>query len=360
MKSLISPFIKARLILTLWYSWMILLILIVFSVFIYTAQNRDFSRIVLQQQYGNNIPRGLTAYELREINAQVKELRNSFILNIAIIDSFILVLGAILSYVLAGKTLEPIQNNFEIQKEFTANASHELRTPLSAIQTTAEVALRSNKKTGEELRMVLSQIHDESLRMNKLIDELLTISRAESGMIKLSLEKLSLEKIAREAALEMTPLAEKKNQKLDITAEETFIRADRDRIKQLILILIDNAIKYTTPNGTIILAVKAKPKPQIKISDNGPGMSAFEKTKIFERFYRKDKARTGEGTGLGLSIAKWIADSHKAVIKVDSKMGNGSTFTVIFPQFTFPTATQPRLKTRIPKALLKSTAINKS
>lgn len=327
-----TKFTTARITLTMWYVLVLFFIVIAFSVALYATETTNFVRVVLQHNFGDFIPRRLPSFAVQDLRAQVNALRRTFLIDITIIDGVILLIGGALSYFLAGKNLEPIQLSMEEQKEFLANASHEIRTPLAAIQTASEVALRGKTKTKGDYRKVIEQTYEESKRLSIMADELLTLSRFDAGMIKTKLLKVTLSEILSEVFDETKPLAQSKHIRLKKNIEpEVFIVADKNKIKQLALILIDNAIKYTPSYGTVTLTLVSKPKITFSIADTGVGVAKKDQKKIFERFYQVDTARSGKSAGLGLSIAKWIVDVHYGTITVKSVEEKGSTFTVTFP-----------------------------
>lgn len=325
-------FTHTRIILTLWYSVILLIILSAFSVALYTIENRNFTRIVIQRDFGASIPSHVSPDERKIILQQVKELRRSFVTTILFIDSIVLIIGGGLSFLLADKTLRPIQLSLQKQKEFLADASHELRTPLAAIQTASEVILRGKSKTKEDYKRVVQQTYDETKRLGQMANDLLELSRIDSGNSMLHKETVQVDSIAHIIVSEIKPLLRQKNIVFKTTiAENVIINGDKNRIKQLFFILLDNAIKFTPEHGTITLSVKNKPKPTITVTDTGIGIDPKEQKRIFERFYQSDPSRTATGAGLGLSIAKWITEAHQGSIKVKSEKGKGSIFRITFP-----------------------------
>lgn len=326
-----TKFTTARITLTMWYGLVLLFIVLAFSFALYTTETNNFVRVVLQHNFGDYIPRRLSPLTLSDLKAQVTALRQSFILDLTIIDTAILLIGGALSYFLAGKQLEPIQKSLDEQKGFLANASHEIRTPLAAIQTASEVALRGKTKTKEDYRKVIEQTYEETKRLSSMADELLTLSRFDAGMIQIRPQQINLSEVLEEVYEETLPLATKKQIKLEKHIEQhVFVTADKNRIKQLSLILLDNAFKFTPAHGTVEIVLSQKPKASFVVRDTGIGIAKKDQQKIFERFYQVDTARSGRSAGLGLSIAKWIADAHHASCSVKSVLGKGSTFTVAF------------------------------
>jgi heavy metal sensor kinase len=229
-----------------------------------------------------------------------------------------------------------LQAAFERQKQFTSDASHELRTPLAVMRGDMEIALR-RERSPEEYQRVLSSNLEEIVRLTRLIEDLLMLARADSGRLELRCEPVDLNKLCRQMADYITPLAQQRDQTLTYEPAQgtIIINADLQRIKQLLLNLLDNAIKYTPPGGSVTLGLKAEnDQAVITVSDNGRGISAEDLPHIFERFFRrsgKTSDRSAAGFGLGLSIVKWIVDSHGGQIETNSQQGQGTTFTVKLP-----------------------------
>ena len=251
-----------------------------------------------------------------------------------------LLIAALAGHWAAKKALIPIKNAFAAQQQFVADASHELRTPLSVFQASLEVLERKEGTTmAASSQQILTDLRDEVRRMTRLVSDLLTLARADSGVMEIVKEELNLVPMAQQILRTLTPLAEKKNITLQlIVPEQAILHADKDRMAQLVVILLDNAIKFTNDGGEVNLVVQCqtihhKQRITIVIKDTGIGMTKAEVDQIFERFYRADKTRSREegGTGLGLSIAAWIVKAHGGIINVASELGRGSTFTVQLP-----------------------------
>lgn len=231
--------------------------------------------------------------------------------------------------------LARIESAFLRVTQFTADASHELRTPISLIRTEAEIALRKSRGDAE-YREALRHILLEAERTSSLVEELLSLARADSGRESLHLTVIDLRAVITETANEWRPMVEAR--KLRFTQEvatcELPVLADRSSVQRLLAILLDNAVKYTPPPGVVELGLQTRNKKAvITVRDSGIGIAEREQTKIFERFYRADKARSRElgGAGIGLAIAEWIVQQHRGSIAVQSSMGNGSTFLIEFP-----------------------------
>ena len=250
-----------------------------------------------------------------------------------------LVIAAFTGHLLAGRAIVPIKNSFARQREFVADASHELRTPLSVMLTSVEAI-----RTDDENRLspfsvqVLDDTKGEIKRMAKIVSDLLTLARADAGATALIKEKFDINMIAEKIIRSFQPIATEKGIKLEFVGTSNLsIQADRERISQLLVILIDNALKYVQHEGEVILTVKqlagSKGTINIIVQDNGVGIPEKEQQLIFERFYRIDKVRSRDagGTGLGLSIAKWIVEAHGGTIRVASSIGVGSTFIISLP-----------------------------
>ncbi|EIW19762.1 MULTISPECIES: sensor histidine kinase [Pelosinus] len=280
-----------------------------------------------------------TVFVGEDISSYYQMLKMLLIMMV-ILSLVFLIIAAFAGHLLAGTAMIPIKQAFSRQREFVADASHELRTPLSVLQLSAEAVQNDNdQKLSPFSTQVLDDMNSEIRRMTRLINDLLTLARADAGATNIIKEKFDLVAMAKPLVRSIQPLAVVKRLKLAMSGDETLpITADRERISQLLLILIDNAIKYTPAGGKVdvLLTRTATPKPSVTIavSDTGEGISEKERKLIFERFYRIDKARSREegGTGLGLSIAKWIVDVHGGKIKVESTPGKGSSFIVILPQ----------------------------
>ena len=218
---------------------------------------------------------------------------------------------------------------------FTADASHELRTPVALIRTTAELALR-RERAADVYREALGQIADEAVRTGELVEDLLALARADAGNSALQFDRVDLAEVCREVCAQAEPIASARELHLTgiVPAGPTWVEGHKLAVHRLLLQLIDNALKYTRPGGSVTLALSAAgDAATVSVRDTGIGIDAAALPHIFERFYRADASRTREtgGSGLGLAIAKWIADSHHAEIQVSSAAGEGSEFQVRFP-----------------------------
>ena len=229
-----------------------------------------------------------------------------------------------------------LQAAFERQKQFTSDASHEMRTPLAVMRGEIELALR-RERPPEEYRRTLTSNLEEILRLARLVEDLLMLARADAGKVELRCAPLELRKLCADMTDYIEPLAEQRHQTLRYTASDTTvtIHADQQRIKQLLLNLLDNAIKYTAEGGTITLSLKAENDYAVlAVTDTGRGIPAEDLPHVFERFFRrsaKTADRTASGSGLGLSIVKWIVDAHDGQITARSQVNEGTTFETRLP-----------------------------
>jgi signal transduction histidine kinase len=259
---------------------------------------------------------------------------------ILLLSTLILLSIAIwLAYFFAGKAMVPIKKSYYRQVEFTTNASHELRTPLSVIHSSVELLEECKDKLPEFEQHVLDSLMDEVKRMIRLVESLLTLARSDSKSSQMKLDTVDLVQVSQQMYQAIQPLALKKGVYLKLDVPEydhgfNFIVGNVDQLKQLIYILLDNAIKYTPPGGQVTLTYGAKHngRTMLQIADTGIGIPKDELARIFERFYRVDKARSRElgGAGLGLSIAADILNNHRAYIHVTSEEGKGSVFEIEF------------------------------
>ncbi len=245
------------------------------------------------------------------------------------------------------------------QRRFVADASHELRTPLTTVRGNASLLRRFERLTPEDRVAVVEQIAAESERMSRLVNDLLTLARADAGQL-LESEAVALGPLIDDVALQGRVLAEGKVSISVVHLTDVQVRGDADALRQLLLILVDNAIKYTPRGGSITLGLSTdsqlaprQPGPTARISvvDTGVGIPAADLPHVFERFYRADRARQAGGTGLGLAIGKWIAEAHGGAISVESAPGTGSIFTVTLPALSVtPFPPPPTARRKAPAA----------
>ena len=276
----------------------------------------------------------ITVQFIRNVNSEQKLLER--LLLIMLVGMGVGIICAVASgYFLAGKALVPIKKAWQKQTEFVSDASHELRTPLAVIQAKTDLLFRSPAATIQDKILDVSTISNESRRLSKLVTNLLTLARSDSDQIEVKKETFHLNELLKEIHQQYEEIVMYQEKSLRIEAAEpvTFF-GDKARIHQLIVILLDNAMKYTMEGGEILLASgHTHSSIFLKVKDNGIGIPEMDIPKIFDRFYQSDKARTAaEGTGLGLSIAKWIIEKHHGKTKVQTTLGKGTTIEITFPK----------------------------
>ena len=227
-----------------------------------------------------------------------------------------------------------LDDAFRRQRQFTADASHELRTPLTAIKGQTEVALQKDRDP-EDYRSVLRNVNLEVDRMIRLVSSLLMLARADAQQVPLARESISLGGVIGDAADQVRPAADSKGVLIRVrNGRETRLTADQDLLLQLMLNLLDNAVKHTPAGSSIDVSWSIEDgSAQVVVSDEGPGIASEHLPHIFDRFYRVDKARSrdGGGVGLGLSICRWIAQAHGGSIEAGNAPGLGATFKVHLP-----------------------------
>jgi|HigsolmetaAR204D_1030405.scaffolds.fasta_scaffold00238_6 two-component system sensor histidine kinase ResE len=230
----------------------------------------------------------------------------------------------------------------KLRNDFVANVSHEIRTPLSMVQGYSEALLDDIAASPEERRELVQVIYDESLRMGRLVKDLLDLARMEAGHLEMNYERLDMNALLGRVYRKFAAMAKEKGILLVKSEDdETLVleSADRDRLEQVLTNLLDNAIRHTPPGARILLGAKKIASQdgeqlEITVQDEGEGIPPEDLPYIFERFYKADKARKREssgGTGLGLFIVKTLVEAHRGKIRVQSKPGSGTTFTITLP-----------------------------
>lgn len=249
---------------------------------------------------------------------------------------FCTLLSFLASFFMAKHVIKPIQYATTQQKKFVANASHELRTPITIMQTNLDIM--KGAPPGDTLdnnRKWLNNLQGETTRMTELINSLLFLARADANQQLLEKEYFSLNNVVEGAVTAFELLAAEKEITLETKIHDVSITGlgDPARIKQVLTILIDNALRHTPPNGKITTnCYNTVDTSVINVIDTGEGIAEEDIAKIFDRFYQADSSRQRGGAGLGLSMAKWIIKRHKGTLKVFSKLGEGTTFTIKLPR----------------------------
>ncbi|MFB6802821.1 two-component sensor histidine kinase [Peribacillus butanolivorans] len=238
-------------------------------------------------------------------------------------------------YLLAGRALIPVKKSWDQQQQFVSDASHEIRTPLAVIQSRADLLFQSPNATIEEKAVDISIISKEVRRLNKLVNGLLTLTRTDSNQMEVKKASFFLDDLLLEIVEQYTDIASFEEKTITSYApNQVVFLGDKERIHQLLVILVDNAMKFTDEGGVIsISCVKNSSSIILSVEDNGKGIPQEEIPKIFNRFYQIEQSRSAnEGSGLGLSIAKWIVNTHQGTIKVTSEPNTSTRFEITFPR----------------------------
>lgn len=273
----------------------------------------------------------------RDVTAIYNGLRKSTLL-LGIFSAIAFLFATLAGHLMAGKAIIPLKIAYERQRQFAADASHELRTPLSVIMSSVDVLQNDQQDASPFIKQVMEDMKDEIKKMARLVSDLLLVARSDSQNAALLKESFLLTDVVKQVLRKIQPLADHKQIKLYFSEKHSVeLHADLQQMKQLLFILIDNAIKYTAEKGMVTVKLDQTMNDdmvKILVTDTGVGIPAAEQSLIFDRFYRADKARSREsgGSGLGLAIAKGIVDLHNGEIKVESRVGGGSTFIVVLPK----------------------------
>jgi signal transduction histidine kinase len=253
----------------------------------------------------------------------------------------LLSLGA--AWFLAGRALIPIQQAVQRQQEFVADASHELRTPLTVLRSATDLLNQHREEPLEANGELFDDVRAEITRMQRLAQDMLTLARSDAGGLELMTAPLQLGPLASDVVRRTMPLAVSQQVQLRAVddAPDLTVDADPDRLQQVLLILIDNAIKHTPAGGTVEVGVRRHGgSAQLTVTDTGSGIAADDLPRIFDRFYRADKARARAqgGTGLGLAIARMLVEAHHGQVQIASTVGVGTHVTVLLPLVHPPAA----------------------
>jgi signal transduction histidine kinase len=249
----------------------------------------------------------------------------------AAVVAVVLVLAG--GYFLVQKSTDPVERSMAYTRRFMADAAHELRTPIAVMRTKAEVALQA-PRTADSYAATLDGMGREAQRLGRVVDDLLTLARADAGERPVRRERLFLDDMVIDAAMSVRTLAQAAGVQLVVEEfEETPIDGDAALVRELAVVLLDNAVKFTPAGGTVRVRVQPRPVPTLVVEDTGCGIPREQLPHVFERFYRGDPARSrAGGAGLGLPIAQWIAAAHDAELTVTSNEGRGTRASVTFPR----------------------------
>ncbi|HEU4618916.1 MAG TPA: HAMP domain-containing sensor histidine kinase [Gammaproteobacteria bacterium] len=271
---------------------------------------------------------GVSAADVVEIHREYPGLLLAFVLA-AVLALALVGAGG---WLLALRSTRPVRDAFQSMRGFMADAAHELRTPVAVVKGHADVALRQPRETAE-YREILAAIHREAARLDGILENLLTIARADAGAWPVHFEPLYLDDLLLDVVGNARALGSGRVT-LDVAAlEEAPVRGDRELLRQLLMILLDNAVKFSPPGGRVDVAARRKDEHvSVSVADEGLGIEAEHLPRVFDRFFRGDPAHArAPGAGLGLAIARWIADVHHATIAIDSAPGRGTVVAVTFP-----------------------------
>jgi signal transduction histidine kinase len=324
-------FHSATLRLTAWYMAILMVLSLLFSLIVYNIASHEFQRAV-----GPRRPGEMQLYVDSDIVNDLRQQRiedssHRLIADLLAFNFFTLALGGAASYLLARRTLRPIEDALEAQSRFSSDAAHELRTPLAIMQSEIEVELRDKKASKQTHEQTLASNLEEVERLRTLTDRLLLLA----GNQELPLGTVSIEDAAIEAVNRMIPLAQAKNISIDNAVVPVNARANYDSLVDTLTVIIDNAIKYSPEGSQVSLKSATFDKiVELRVTDEGPGLSEQEQAKIFDRFYRADSARSAqhvEGHGLGLSIARRLMSLQHGSVSVQSQPGKGATFILRIP-----------------------------
>lgn len=307
-----------------------------YSVVLYTASVRELerqlpsaplSKIIIDTHNGGVLPERVNDF----LEERATQGRQTLLSRLLLLNLLTLMSGGVLSYYLARRTLQPIEANMEAQSQFISDASHELRTPLTTLQTTNEVALRDRKLNLAQSKELLAQNIEEVAKLQALTNSLLTLAQSEEG--QLTLEPVSLQAVATDAMNHVARLAQAKGVAIDDRLQPVQAMGNRQGLVEAVVVLLDNAIKYSPEGSKIVLEVSGKARQAfISVRDEGPGIRPYDLRRIFDRFYRADQSRSTQhiaGHGIGLSLAKKLVEQQNGDIQVVSKVGKGSVFTIV-------------------------------
>jgi len=312
---------------------------IAFSLNLYLLSSNEIRRGVMRQVPPINVIQNdpFVAYYQDSLRSQrehvLADAKNRLVLRLVSVNLIIVVVGGLFSYLLARRTLRPIEEVHIAQSRFVADASHELKTPITAMRAEAEEVLSDTKLSSKKAKQILRSNIEELDKLSALTDGLLRLARLDNK--EYQKEAVEVNPLAQSAIDKVLPLAEKKKILINPKIDEVSVLADKTLLGEMLVILLDNAIKYSPEKSEILLSIlKEKNNLKIIVADSGVGIYPADIPHIFDRFYRSDLSRSKNDTngyGLGLSIAKSIVKKHSGTIEVLSRVNEGSTFIVSIP-----------------------------
>jgi two-component system, OmpR family, sensor histidine kinase CiaH len=331
-------FESARLKLTAWYLLIIMLISSFFSMAFYRAATDEITHLIERIQHeeekireefpGFSRPRIVAPFSLEELESAKKRIA----FNLILLNGFIFIIAGGSGYFLAGRTLRPIRQMVDEQKQFISNASHELRTPIATMRAEMEASLLEKNINDKQARELIQSNLEELSTLQNLTNNLLRLAQVHSSKSEKHSEVIALDTIIMQAKKKVEYLAKQKSITINDQIGKYTVIGDQQSFIEVFVILLDNAIKYSSEKTEVHISAKKKSGyVQVYVADEGIGISKRDLPHIFERFYRADKSRNKEGYGLGLSIAKKIIETYNGTITVTSSEKKGTTFTVSLP-----------------------------
>jgi signal transduction histidine kinase len=333
-------FKTARVTLTLWYVVLLMSISVIFSIAFYQSSTREIERLITRIELDQLLEESGVPFRLpmgRVRNAptleELQEIKQRSLYTLIGVNSFILIVSSGASYLLAGKTLRPIQTMMEEQKEFVSNASHELRTPLATIRAQLEGALLESKISDAKARELITSNLEEVDRLSQLTKNLLVLSRTDAQVDATTPQNVAVQSILQDAVASVKLQSKHKKIEIVVQSSDHFVKVDPSQVIEAIVIVLDNAIKYSPSKSSVTIVARTHGKwVHISITDQGPGIDSSDLSHLFERFYRADKSRSqAEGFGLGLSIAKRLLESNHGSIQIHSQLHHGTTVIMKLP-----------------------------
>ena len=316
------------------YLSIIMVMSIGFSAIFYNASVRELGRRSRDIDGGQMMtPRWARDAEFHDyMERHAMESRQALLVDLILVNTLALIVGSILGYLLAVRTLRPIEQNMEAQSQFVSDASHELRTPLTALRTANEVALRNKHLKLADAKQVIADNITDIARLQDLTNSMLGLLRDDEGAMN---HTVALRDVMSDAMNLVVSQALAKDIAIEDTIAPVSVQGNHQQLVQLMTILLDNAIKYSYDHTTVRVDVKRQGKQAVvTVRDEGIGMDAVTASKIFTRFYRAEQSRTTTGYGLGLAIAEKIVKAYRGSIKVESEVGKGASSIVILPVTT--------------------------
>jgi signal transduction histidine kinase len=280
-------------------------------------------------------PTGISSPAVLQVGRQLSDqdrVLNQYLTGLLILGLIASLMLALVSWWLAGRSLSPAQKAWDQQQSFVSNASHELRTPLTLMRASADFGLRAHPP--QEQEEILQDIVDEADYMNRLVDDLLLLSRLDAQRLQLESERITTFELVSETIRQMDKLAQDKGITLAFDAAKGNILGDRARVRQVLLILLDNALRFTAPGGVIRFSAQPSGKfIEIIVADNGSGIAPEHLPHLFERFYqvRTNATNDSRSNGLGLSIAKALIEAQNGTIRIESAPGEGTRVHLFLP-----------------------------